>query len=51
MAGLSAPSNRSAVALLNAAKPSIGRYCTIKYAIRLRNKKENMSAYNQVQII
>jgi hypothetical protein len=28
--GLSAPNKSSAVALLNAAKPSIGRYCTIK---------------------
>lgn len=27
IAGLSAPSNNSAVALLKAAKPSIGRYC------------------------
>ena len=31
MAGLSAPNNNSAVALLNAANPSIGKYCNTKW--------------------
>jgi hypothetical protein len=41
MTGLSAPSSRSAVALLNAAKPSIGRYCIIKYTFNLRIGNNN----------
>lgn len=44
IAGLSAPSNNSAVALLNAAQPSIGRYCMYKLNPSQESKGQQVCA-------